>query len=96
MLKRHNKKDDAWSAFYGKVYNITPYMDYHPGGVKDLLRVAGRDGTKLFGESTPMDPLVMRKVAEHRHCLAETHGWVNADMMLDVCLVGFLVGEPSS
>lgn len=51
MLKQHNKKDDAWSVFNGKVYNITHYLPYHPGGEKELLRVAGRDGTKLFGES---------------------------------------------
>ncbi|KAF9004022.1 cytochrome b5 [Cyathus striatus] len=74
VLKQHNKRDDAWSAFYGKVYNITPYLSFHPGGEKDLMRVAGKDGTNLF---------------------AKTHGWVNVDFMLDVCLVGFLVAEPS-
>lgn len=51
MLKLHNKKDDAWSAFSGKVYNMSAYLPYHPGGEKELMRVAGRDGTKLFGES---------------------------------------------
>ncbi|KAF7771606.1 hypothetical protein Agabi119p4_5917 [Agaricus bisporus var. burnettii] len=75
MLKQHNKRDDAWSAINGKVYNITPYLPYHPGGEKELMRSAGRDGTKLF---------------------ALTHAWVNAEMMLDACLVGFLVPEPSS
>ncbi|THU84178.1 hypothetical protein K435DRAFT_411300 [Dendrothele bispora CBS 962.96] len=49
VLKQHNKRDDAWSAFNGKVYNITPYLPFHPGGEKELMRVAGRDGTKLFG-----------------------------------------------
>ncbi|KAK1222889.1 hypothetical protein PQX77_014311 [Marasmius sp. AFHP31] len=48
VLKQHNKRDDAWSAFNGKVYNITPYLAFHPGGEKELMRVAGRDGTKLF------------------------------------------------
>ena len=48
MLRLHNKRDDAWAAFNGKVYNITPYLDFHPGGEKELMRVAGRDGTKLF------------------------------------------------
>jgi len=48
VLKQHNKKDDAWSAFNGKVYNITHYLPFHPGGEKELMRVAGRDGTKLF------------------------------------------------
>jgi len=49
VLKQHNKRDDAWSAFNGKVYNITPYLAFHPGGERELMRVAGRDGTKLFG-----------------------------------------------
>lgn len=50
-LKLHRRKDDAWSAFNGKVYNMTAYLPFHPGGEKELMRVAGRDGTKLFGVS---------------------------------------------
>ena len=34
----------------GRVYNITPYMDYHPGGETELMRCAGIDGTLLFNE----------------------------------------------
>lgn len=52
-LKKHNKPEDAWSAFYGKVYNITPYLRFHPGGEDELMRCAGRDGTRLFGEYFP-------------------------------------------
>lgn len=29
---------------------MTPYLPFHPGGEKELMRVAGRDGTKLFCE----------------------------------------------
>ncbi|KAG0014438.1 hypothetical protein BGZ80_010438 [Entomortierella chlamydospora] len=47
-IKAHNKADDAWTVLNGKVYNITPYLPFHPGGEKELLRCAGRDGTKLF------------------------------------------------
>ncbi|KAK9372360.1 uncharacterized protein V1513DRAFT_427617 [Lipomyces chichibuensis] len=47
-LKLHSTQEDAWTALGGKVYNISPYMRYHPGGVKELMRCAGRDGTKLF------------------------------------------------
>ncbi|TXT08472.1 uncharacterized protein COLE_05396 [Cutaneotrichosporon oleaginosum] len=47
-LKKHKTEEDAWSAFNGIVYNITPYLKFHPGGVEELMRVAGRDGTKLF------------------------------------------------
>lgn len=32
------------------VYDVTSYMDYHPGGRGELLRGAGTDATQLFNE----------------------------------------------
>jgi cytochrome b involved in lipid metabolism len=55
MLKRQTgrKGKDAWTVLGGRVYNITPYLPFHPGGEPELLRGAGRDGTRLFGEVHP-------------------------------------------
>ncbi|KAI2615993.1 hypothetical protein GGR54DRAFT_610773 [Hypoxylon sp. NC1633] len=55
MLRRQTgrKGKDAWTALGGRVYNITPYLPFHPGGEPELLRAAGRDGSKLFGEIHP-------------------------------------------
>ena len=41
------------SVFAGKVYNMTPYMKFHPGGVDELMRGAGKDCTILFNEVRP-------------------------------------------
>ena len=30
-LSRHNRRNNCWLALHGTVYNVTPYMDYHPG-----------------------------------------------------------------
>ena len=90
MLKEHRTRDDAWSAFNGKVYNITSYLPYHPGGEKELMRVAGRDGSKLFGKYARKFMLYSGVLTA---CIALTHAWVNLDYMLDACLVGFLVPE---
>lgn len=49
-LKKHNKKDDCWICLRGFVYNVSPYMEYHPGGEDELMRAAGADGTDLFNE----------------------------------------------
>lgn len=34
----------------GRVYNVTPYLEYHPGGIPELMRGVGRDATDLFDE----------------------------------------------
>lgn len=52
-LAKHKSREDAWTAIRGKVYNITVYMDYHPGGVDKLMMAAGRDGTSLFDKYHP-------------------------------------------
>jgi cytochrome b involved in lipid metabolism len=48
-VQKHNTPEDAWCVLNGRVYNITPYLDFHPGGRRQLLRVAGKDGSELFG-----------------------------------------------
>ncbi|KAF2483838.1 hypothetical protein BDY17DRAFT_116596 [Neohortaea acidophila] len=47
------KGKPAWSSWQGKVYNITPYIPFHPGGEAEIMKAAGRDGTKLFMEVHP-------------------------------------------
>ncbi|XP_075166001.1 cytochrome b5 reductase 4 [Haematobia irritans] len=49
-LAKHNTRDNAWMAIRGVVYNVTRYMDFHPGGVEELMRGVGKDATKLFNE----------------------------------------------
>ncbi|XP_008061304.1 cytochrome b5 reductase 4 isoform X2 [Carlito syrichta] len=49
-LRKHNKKDDCWICIRGFVYNVSPYMEYHPGGEDELMRAAGSDGTDLFDQ----------------------------------------------
>uniref|UniRef100_A0A8D0DVX0 Cytochrome b5 reductase 4 n=1 Tax=Salvator merianae TaxID=96440 RepID=A0A8D0DVX0_SALMN len=49
-LARHNKKSDCWICIRGLVYNVSPYMEYHPGGEAELMKAAGADGTDLFDQ----------------------------------------------
>ncbi|KAI9656405.1 MAG: hypothetical protein M1831_004657 [Alyxoria varia] len=55
QLALHNgrKGRPAWSSFHGKVYNIGPYLAFHPGGPGELMRGAGKAGEKLFEEIHP-------------------------------------------
>ncbi|NWJ11652.1 NB5R4 reductase, partial [Crypturellus undulatus] len=49
-LAKHNRKEDCWICIRGLVYNVTPYMEYHPGGEDELMKAAGMDGTDLFDQ----------------------------------------------
>jgi cytochrome-b5 reductase len=49
-LSKHNTLEDCWIAVHGKVYNVTPYLDFHPGGVDEMMRGAGKDATNIFNE----------------------------------------------
>ncbi|CAI2293962.1 unnamed protein product [Caenorhabditis sp. 36 PRJEB53466] len=49
-LVKHDKKEDCWVHLFGIVYDVTKYLDFHPGGIPELLRGAGRDATPLFNQ----------------------------------------------
>ena len=47
-VRLHDKPYDGWVTLRGKVYNISPYLAYHPGGDEILHPVLGKDATSLF------------------------------------------------
>ncbi|KAH9586230.1 Cytochrome b5-like heme/steroid binding domain [Trypanosoma melophagium] len=47
-VARHNKEEDLWLIINKKVYDVTKFVDAHPGGVDTLTATAGRDGTDDF------------------------------------------------
>ncbi|XP_051574009.1 cytochrome b5 reductase 4-like isoform X2 [Myxocyprinus asiaticus] len=49
-LKKHNTRNDCWTCIRGMVYNVSAYMDFHPGGEAELMRAAGIDSTDLFDQ----------------------------------------------
>jgi len=55
LLKKKNGRtgEPAWTSYQGRVYNVTAYLPFHPGGEGELRRAAGKDGEKLFMEVHP-------------------------------------------
>lgn len=47
-VQKHNTTDDLWIVYNGQVYNVTPYLDEHPGGEEVIADVAGTDATEAF------------------------------------------------
>jgi cytochrome b involved in lipid metabolism len=46
-IAKHSTESDAWIIVDGKVYDVTDYIDLHPGG-DAILRNAGLDSSEGF------------------------------------------------
>ncbi|KAI4333096.1 hypothetical protein L6164_017944 [Bauhinia variegata] len=68
-VKQHQTEGQMWTVLKGRVYNLYPYMKFHPGGDDMLMKGVGKDCTSLFNKY---------------------HAWVNAEFLLEKCLVGIL------
>ncbi|MFA5991304.1 MAG: cytochrome b5-like heme/steroid binding domain-containing protein [Candidatus Doudnabacteria bacterium] len=50
--------EKCWSAINGQVYDLTAWINKHPGGDKNILKICGKDGSSAFngqhgGQSKP-------------------------------------------
>jgi cytochrome-b5 reductase len=49
-VKQNKTKESMWTVLKGRVYNISPYMKFHPGGDDILMKAVGKDCTSLFNK----------------------------------------------
>ncbi|ESQ39310.1 hypothetical protein EUTSA_v10001679mg [Eutrema salsugineum] len=49
-VAKHKCKNDCWILIHGKVYDISTFMDEHPGGDNVLLAVTGKDASIDFDD----------------------------------------------
>ena len=47
-VQQHNTEKDAWVVHRGKVYDVSEFLERHPGGKDVLLAYAGQDVTTLM------------------------------------------------
>ncbi|KAJ2746376.1 hypothetical protein GGI20_001372 [Coemansia sp. BCRC 34301] len=48
QIQPHSTREDIWIVVHGKVYDVTPFLDEHPGGEEVMLEYAGADATEAF------------------------------------------------
>ncbi len=47
-VAKNNNAQSCYTIVNGNVYNLTPWINQHPGGSQAILRICGKDGTALF------------------------------------------------
>jgi cytochrome b involved in lipid metabolism len=57
-VSTHSTQQDCWTTIRGNVYNVTSFITLHPGGVANIMKVCGKDGTAVFSakHSTSTNP----------------------------------------
>merc|ERR1711871_1783208 len=82
-VAKHNSREDAWICVEGRAYDVTKYVESHPGGWLPISNLAGKDVTDAFANYHPasvyekllpnfyvgeiQDYKVSEFVREHRH-----------------------------
>ncbi|XP_058104908.1 cytochrome b5-like [Magnolia sinica] len=49
-VNKHAVTNDCWLIIHGKVYDVTPFMEDHPGGSEVLLAATGKDATTDYDD----------------------------------------------
>ncbi|SCU88966.1 LAME_0E01772g1_1 [Lachancea meyersii CBS 8951] len=53
QLQEHSSAKDCWVSLYNrKLYNVTKFLDEHPGGPELILEHAGKDITEVLKDAT--------------------------------------------
>lgn len=47
-VARHNTETDCWTIIDERVYDVTKFIRFHPGGKKVLIQEGGKDSTEKF------------------------------------------------
>ncbi|EKM81155.1 hypothetical protein AGABI1DRAFT_112847 [Agaricus bisporus var. burnettii JB137-S8] len=53
----HNSRDSCWIIVHGHVYDVTEFLDDHPGGSRIILKYAGKDATQEYDPIHPPDAI---------------------------------------
>ncbi|XP_050235976.1 cytochrome b5 [Mercurialis annua] len=54
-VSQHSTKNDCWIVIDGKVYDVSSYLDEHPGGDDVVLATTGKDATDDFEDAGHSD-----------------------------------------
>ncbi|CAH0553534.1 unnamed protein product [Brassicogethes aeneus] len=47
-VQKHNDNKSTWIVIHNNVYDVTNFLNEHPGGEEVLLEQAGKDGSEAF------------------------------------------------
>lgn len=65
-VAEHNSEESAWISIDGLVYDVTEFIDKHPGGKEMILLSVGREATDLFNSYHPFTDRPRKVLAKYK------------------------------
>ncbi len=70
-VRGHASSSSCWSAIHGNVYDLTDWINRHPGGSNVIIALCGNDGTAAYdgqhgGQQRPLYYLSLLKIGTLR------------------------------
>lgn len=56
-VAKHNTRESCWIIVHGHAYDVTEFLDDHPGGSKIILKYGGKDATEEYDPIHPPDAI---------------------------------------
>ena len=94
-VAKHNTKKDCYLIINGNVYNVSQYINYHPGGVRAIADRCGREVTGIFSSihsNFAWDLLRKYKVGK----VFNTNNTIPMDVLLNAIYKGLQQANPSA
>lgn len=65
-VAKHNNRMSCWVIVEGEAYDVTSYLDKHPGGAQILLQHGGKDATAMYEPIHPKGT-IQRFIEKDKH-----------------------------
>ena len=69
-VAQHDSKEDCWATISGDVYDLTKFINRHPGG-DEILRACGTDATTLFTKRQTQEGQAVGSGSPHSQAASE-------------------------
>lgn len=90
-VARHNTDKSLWIIVDSEVFDLTKFVDMHPGGAGVILEVAGKDATGMY--SLPGKLFTFRlRTQIHVHCFALRSKKLDPKGLVPICPVFLQLG----
>ncbi|KAJ9646938.1 hypothetical protein H2204_000630 [Knufia peltigerae] len=65
-VEKHSSNRSCWVIIQGNVYDLTTFLDVHPGGAAIILKYAGKDATAVYEPLHPSDAITKHLTPESK------------------------------